>query len=138
MRKARPWRRRLRRRPPRQANHTIIQSRITGEPPVMNAAASTNPQAVPIATQLGEWIGSFDDRTLNTAIPHTTRMLLLDVLGLCIAARHEDYIRATLAACDSGGACTALGHAGSFSAFDAALINGTAAHGEDYDDTFEG
>jgi 2-methylcitrate dehydratase PrpD len=104
----------------------------------MNAAASTNPQAVPIATQLGEWIGGFDHRTLDPAITHTTKMLLLDVLGLCIAARHEDYIRATLAACDTGGACTAIGHAGSFSAFDAALINGTAAHGEDYDDTFEG
>ena len=36
------------------------------------------------------------------------------------------------------GRCTAIGHAGSFSAIDAALINGIAAHGEDYDDTFEG
>ena len=33
---------------------------------------------------------------------------------------------------------TALGHSGGFGAYDAALVNGTAAHGEDYDDTFEG
>jgi 2-methylcitrate dehydratase PrpD len=68
----------------------------------------------------------------------TTRKLFLDVAGLCIAARREDYVVATLAAIDHGGACTALGHAGGFDAFGAALINGTAAHGEDYDDTFEG
>ena len=37
-----------------------------------------------------------------------------------------------------GGRCTAFGHAGGLGAYDAALVNGTAAHGEDYDDTFEG
>ena len=57
--------------------------------------------------------------------------------GLCIAARGEDYIAATLAAGEPG-RCTAIGHAGRFDPFSAALINGTAAHGEDYDDTFEG
>jgi 2-methylcitrate dehydratase PrpD len=39
---------------------------------------------------------------------------------------------------DDGGRCTAIGHAGTFHAEDAAMINGTAAHGEDFDDTFEG
>jgi 2-methylcitrate dehydratase PrpD len=60
------------------------------------------------------------------------------VSGLCIAARHTDYVAATLASVDGGGACTALGHPGGFDAFGAALVNGTAAHGEDFDDTFEG
>ena len=36
------------------------------------------------------------------------------------------------------GPCTAIGHARTFSAASAAFINGTAAHGEDFDDTFEG
>ena len=66
------------------------------------------------------------------------RSLVLDVLGLCVATRGEDYIEAILGTVDPGGNCTALGHQGSFNAYDAALINGTAAHGEDYDDTFEG
>jgi 2-methylcitrate dehydratase PrpD len=57
---------------------------------------------------------------------------------LCVAARHETYVDASLAAVDGGGACTAVGHTGSFDAFGAALVNGTAAHGEDFDDTFEG
>jgi len=66
------------------------------------------------------------------------RDLLLDVAGLCVAARHRDYVSALRKSMDAGGACTALGHAETFSAEDAALLNGTAAHGEDFDDTFEG
>ena len=78
-------------------------------------------------------------RTLPADAVETARKLFLDVAGLCIAARREHYVAATLAAVDrGGGACTALGHAGGFDAFGAALVNGTAAHGEDYDDTFEG
>jgi 2-methylcitrate dehydratase PrpD len=47
-------------------------------------------------------------------------------------------MKALVSSLDSGGSCTAIGHPGSFSAEDAALINGTAVHGEDFDDTFEG
>src|SRR3979490_962945 len=64
--------------------------------------------------------------------------LLVDVGGLCVAARSSDYVRALVASVDGGGPCTAIGHAGSFRAEDAAMISGTAAHGEDFDDTFEG
>jgi 2-methylcitrate dehydratase PrpD len=64
--------------------------------------------------------------------------LLLDVAGLCVAARNTDYIGALIRSVDTGGPCTAIGHAGGFSAEDAAMVNGTAAHGEDFDDTFEG
>src|SRR5437773_2278662 len=63
--------------------------------------------------------------------------LLVDVGGLCAAARNSDYVRALVASVDGGGPCTAIGHAGSFRAEDAAMISGTAAHGEDFDDTFE-
>ncbi|MFT4064060.1 MmgE/PrpD family protein [Paraburkholderia sp.] len=91
-----------------------------------------------IAEHLGAWIADTDTAALPAQTVEIARLLLLDVTGLCVAVRDEDYVHATLQATDKGGACTALGHAGSFSAFDAALINGTAAHGEDYDDTFEG
>jgi 2-methylcitrate dehydratase PrpD len=66
---------------------------------------------------------------------------LLDFTGLCVAARDLDYIGALMRshnALGSGGTCTALGHAAGIDAAGAALVNGTAAHGEDYDDTFEG
>ena len=64
--------------------------------------------------------------------------LAVDVIGLCVTARNQDYVQATLNACDDDGPCTAVGHARTLSAAGAALINGTAAHGEDFDDTFEG
>ena len=64
--------------------------------------------------------------------------LAVDVLGLCVTARNEDYVKATLAGCDDDGPCTAIGHARALGAAGAALVNGTAAHGEDFDDTFEG
>jgi 2-methylcitrate dehydratase PrpD len=63
---------------------------------------------------------------------------LLDSCGLMVAARNEDYIQATVAASDGKGPCTAIGHEGEFDVASAALINGTAVHGEDFDDTFEG
>src|SRR4029077_3801539 len=42
------------------------------------------------------------------------------------------------AGCDDDGPCTAIGHARTLSSASAALVNGTACHGEDFDDTFEG
>jgi 2-methylcitrate dehydratase PrpD len=63
---------------------------------------------------------------------------LIDVIGLCLAARHEDYIKSALDGWDDDGPCTAIGHKRTLSAAGAAFVNGTAAHGEDFDDTFEG
>src|SRR5436305_13008870 len=75
-------------------------------------------------------------------LPASTRTkcedLLIDVVGLCVTARNEDYITSALAGWDDDGACTAIGHARTLTASGAAFINGTAAHGEDFDDTFEG
>src|SRR5688500_16934020 len=64
--------------------------------------------------------------------------LLIDVTGLCVAARNADYARAALSGWEASGACTASGHARTLDAAGAAFVNGTAAHGEDFDDTFEG
>jgi 2-methylcitrate dehydratase PrpD len=64
--------------------------------------------------------------------------LLIDVAGLCVAARNTDYVGAALSAWESSGGCTAIGHARALDAGGAAFVNGTAAHGEDFDDTFEG
>src|SRR5213595_2171918 len=64
--------------------------------------------------------------------------LLIDVVGLCVTARNEDYIRSALAGSDDDGPCTVIGHQHRLNAAGAAFVNGTAAHGEDFDDTFEG
>jgi 2-methylcitrate dehydratase PrpD len=91
---------------------------------------------------LAEDIGIFAAATTATALPAAARAtvarLIYDVAGLCVAARKTDYVAAVLASAVSSGSATAIGHDGGFGPYDAALINGTAAHGEDYDDTFEG
>jgi 2-methylcitrate dehydratase PrpD len=91
-----------------------------------------------IAEQIAAWMTATKAETIPDDAVVTARRIFVDVAGLCIAARREDYVAATLTAVDRGGSCTVLGHAGGFDAFGAALVNGTAAHGEDYDDTFEG
>jgi len=76
--------------------------------------------------------------TIPGQVQDKCRDLLVDVAGLCVAARNSDYVAALKSSFDAGGPCTALGHAETFSPEDAAMLNGTAAHGEDFDDTFEG
>ena len=64
--------------------------------------------------------------------------LLIDVTGICIAARKTDFMQSTLVATDEPGGCTVIGQPEGRSLSMAALCNGTAAHGDDFDDTFEG
>jgi 2-methylcitrate dehydratase PrpD len=90
-----------------------------------------------VAEIVADWLASSRADDLPSATVETCRKLFLDAAGLCVAARQQPYIEATIAAVEPG-VCTAIGHAGGADVFGAALINGTAAHGEDYDDTFEG
>ena len=78
----------------------------------------------------------FDDLPEDST--RVSRTDLVDAAGLCIAARDQDYMRQILSSCDTGGPCTALGHPVALGAADAALVNGVAIHGEDFDDTLEG
>jgi len=91
-----------------------------------------------VAEQIAAWLASVEPRALPGDAVSMARNLFLDVAGLCIAARGEDYVASILTAVDRGGPCMAFGHRGGFDPFGAALVNGTAAHGEDFDDTFEG
>jgi 2-methylcitrate dehydratase PrpD len=90
-----------------------------------------------ISETLANWLVGADAGKLSAETVEMTRRIVLDVAGLCISARNEPYVQAVIAASGPGDA-TAIGHARGFDPFSAALINGTAAHGEDYDDTFEG
>ena len=91
-----------------------------------------------VSQQIAEFADAVGPRRLPDAVTQTVRNLLLDIAGLCLAARHTDYVTACVASAASDGRATAVGHAAAFGPYDAALINGTAAHGEDFDDTFEG
>jgi 2-methylcitrate dehydratase PrpD len=98
----------------------------------MSAAAPS------IAERLAERVSVLHAGTLPVRTRERCQDLLVDVVGLCVAARASDYVGALKRSFDTGGACSAPGHAESLSPEDAALLNGTAAHGEDFDDTFEG
>ena len=101
------------------------------------AGAESEP-GVTVSQELAGFAANVDARRLPLRVRETIRLLMLDVAGLCLAARELDYIAAARGSAGSQGRATAIGHAGAFGPYDAALINGTAAHGEDYDDTFEG
>ena len=91
-----------------------------------------------VAEALAERIGAIDAAGVPPAVRETCERLLIDVIGLCVAARDTDYVKAALGAWRDPGAATLIGHPQPVSAASAAFVNGTAAHGEDFDDTFEG
>ncbi|MBL8671654.1 MAG: MmgE/PrpD family protein [Alphaproteobacteria bacterium] len=91
-----------------------------------------------VAATLAERIAALSPEAIPAAVRAMADNLVLDVAGLCVAARRSDYIGATVAGLDADGPCTMIGHARTGDAAGAALVNGTAAHGEDFDDTFEG
>lgn len=80
-------------------------------------------QAAPEKEALGQQVG---------------QRLLMDVAGICLAARNQVYVKAALASIDQDGPCTVIGFAQRCGVEGAAFVNGIAAHGEDFDDTYEG
>ena len=93
---------------------------------------------ISIAETLAARVAALEPAQLPPALRRKCEDLLVDVVGLCVTARNEDYTRAALGGIDDDGPCTAIGHQRRLSAAGAAFVNGTAAHGEDFDDTFEG
>src|SRR6202048_1114549 len=93
---------------------------------------------ISVAETLADKIVALKAGTLPAATRRKCEDLLIDVVGLCVTARNEDYVGSALAGWDDDGPCTAIGHKRTLNASGAAFVNGTAAHGEDFDDTFEG
>ena len=91
-----------------------------------------------VAESLARSVAAARGRALPAGLRNTLEMMLVDIGGLCVAAREEDYVHAAIASWDATGPCTAIGHGRTLDAAGAAFVNGTAAHGEDFDDTFEG
>jgi 2-methylcitrate dehydratase PrpD len=93
---------------------------------------------ISVAEKLAERIVAVTPANLPVVTARKCEDLLIDVVGLCVTARNEDYVTSALSACEDHGICTVIGHARMLSAAGAAFVNGTAAHGLDFDDTFEG
>ena len=90
-----------------------------------------------ISQRLADWGAGLVPSDLSKETLEKNGDILVDIIGLCIAARNKNYVAAVINAAEPG-EHTLIGHALKASATSAALINGTAAHGEDFDDTFEG
>ncbi|MFX6330968.1 hypothetical protein ABTF76_22185, partial [Acinetobacter baumannii] len=65
---------------------------------------------VSVAETLAEKIKALKPGTLPATTTRKCEDLLTDVVGLCVTARNEDYIKSALAGCDDDGLCTAIGH----------------------------
>jgi 2-methylcitrate dehydratase PrpD len=91
-----------------------------------------------VAEKIGAWAEAIETPKLPAPTQAAGRRLLLDQVGLYVAARRADFVEALLKTALSDGKTTAIGHARPLNPYDAALVNGSAAHGEDFDDTFEG
>src|SRR6266851_2401045 len=102
------------------------------------SSANTEQQIPSVAETLAAAVAGLQPEHLPAALRGMAENLVLDIFGLCLAARRTDYVHAALDATDGDGNCTVFGHARTCDSGDAALVNGIAAHGEDFDDTFEG
>jgi 2-methylcitrate dehydratase PrpD len=91
-----------------------------------------------VAETLAAKIAGLKPGVLPAATTQKCQDLLIDIVGLCVTARNEDYVCSAMAGSDDDGPCTVVGHQRMLTAAGAAFVNGTAAHGEDFDDTFEG
>ncbi len=102
----------------------------------MTGVARDKPESASQA--FARWAAALGAGDLPVPVRAVAEAMVLDFAGLCIAARRAAYVEAVRAAWDGDGGCTAIGHEAGLDAAGAAMVNGTAAHGEDYDDTFEG
>src|SRR6201746_2165924 len=123
---------------PRRSRRKAIRSRrVTPRFFAFDPMNSGLPK-ISVAETLAEKIAALEPDALPAATTRKCEDLLIDVVGLCVTARNEDYVKSALSGWDDDGPCTVIGHARMLTASGAAFVNGTAAHGEDFDDTFEG
>src|SRR3981081_2715971 len=79
-----------------------------------------------VAEILADDIAALDPAKVPVAVRAKCEDLLIDVVGLCLTARNEDYVKAALAGWDDEGPCTAIGHARRMSAAGAASAPSTS------------
>jgi 2-methylcitrate dehydratase PrpD len=93
-----------------------------------------------VTTELAAFIAKLQYTDLPHAVTRRTHLLLLDLVGNIVRARHDaDSTPALLEAAHalglSGGDCHVFADASGYTPAGAALVNGTLAHSLDFDDT---
>ena len=84
------------------------------------------------------WCFNLEYKEIPNEVIDKLKLIFMDSLGLIFASRNEDYIKAIKQSFTDSGNCTVPGHLEKLCPSDAIVLNGTAIHGEDFDDTFEG
>ena len=91
-----------------------------------------------IAEEFSSWSKNLKVKDIPEKTKLTLKFLLKDICGIILSARNEDYVKSLVETYKGSGNLISLGHSERFDLFSSAIIAGTAAHGEDFDDTFEG
>ena len=91
-----------------------------------------------IAEEFSSWSKNLKVKDIPEKTQFTLKFLLKDICGIILSARNEDYVKSLVETYKGSGNLISLGHSERFDLFSSAIIAGTAAHGEDFDDTFEG
>ncbi len=91
-----------------------------------------------IAEEFSSWSKNLKVEDIPEKTKLTLQFLLKDICGIILSARNEDYVKSLVKTYKGSGNLISLGHSERFDLFSSAIIAGTAAHGEDFDDTFEG
>jgi 2-methylcitrate dehydratase PrpD len=101
--------------------------------------SSAKPAVGPsVSARLAQWLCALRFEDLPARTLRAVTDTAVDTVGLSLSARGEDYARACVDSWDADGPCTVLGRTRRLDAGGAAFTNGVAAHGEDFDNTFEG
>ena len=90
------------------------------------------------AEDFSHWATNLKTSDIPADVQKVLTYLVKDISGVIIAARNEDYIQSLIKTYSNTGNTIALGHKNTFDVFSSSIICGTAAHGEDFDHTFEG
>ncbi len=91
-----------------------------------------------IAEFFSKWCFDLEYKDIPNEVIDKIKLIFMDSLGLILSSRNEDYIKAIKKSFTDSGNCTIPGHLKKLCPSDAIVLNGTAIHGEDFDDTFEG
>ena len=91
-----------------------------------------------IAETFSEWVHKLNINDVPEDVVDKLQLIVMDSFGLMVSAKNEQYIKSLINALQENGDCTLVGHNKKVNPFNASIINGTAIHGEDFDDTFEG
>src|SRR3981189_932626 len=65
---------------------------------------------ISVAETLAEKIVALKAGGLPAATTRKCEDVLIHVVGLCVTARHQDYVHSALAGSDDDGPCTVIGH----------------------------